>query len=91
MLYESIALPLSYVGLAPTKYSNRLSGGLQAELGGVAGGVVGAGSADAVISLAVVTKQLVGGRIGATTESALPVHDALSKRRARRERGLERG
>ena len=55
MLYESIALPLSYVGVATAQYSNRgelgsggLGGQLQAERGGLTGRIGQARAADAV-------------------------------------------
>jgi hypothetical protein len=95
MLYESIALPLSYVGWRRPSISIELAGfddsGGRAELGRVQAGFVGALAAHAVLALAIVAEQLVGGRLGATTESALPVHDRRSRPPPLSGRRLERG
>jgi hypothetical protein len=71
--------------LAPTEYINRqicelCSGGLgaevQAELRGFFARFFDALAAHAMLGLTVVAVQLLGGRIGATTECTLPVHEA---------------
>ena len=75
MLYESIALPLSYVGVAPTEYiSGCLGVGWDLAGGAVSYGGFGAGRADAVRRVAILADDLAAGRIGATAERALPIH-----------------
>lgn len=65
---------------------------VQAELARFQAGLFGALAANAVLRLTVVTQQLIGGgRIRATTESALPVHEASSRHASRRSRGFEPG
>jgi hypothetical protein len=74
MLYESIALPLSYVGV---RWSSIANASGDKAVGGVGlGDFVGARWTGFVLGPAVVTVDLPRGAFGAATKSAFPVHAA---------------